>query len=129
MKKSYPATRLMVLFDRDGRILAGVPVHDRYAGPVPVADNSGGRAVRPARGRAWPARPGDRRGPAVYDDESGHPPPGPDRSGCGRGLTSLPPPVCLLALSSSGLTSLIVSLVSRRRSNFYFLTCAYAQNT
>jgi len=38
MKKSYPATHLMVLFDRrDGRILAGVPVHDRYAGPVPVA--------------------------------------------------------------------------------------------
>jgi len=38
MKKSYPATHLVVLFDRDGRILAGVPVHDRYAGPVPVAD-------------------------------------------------------------------------------------------
>jgi hypothetical protein len=37
MTKSYPATHLMVLFDRDGRILAGVPVHDRYAGPVPVA--------------------------------------------------------------------------------------------
>ena len=27
----------MVLFDRDGRILAGVPVHEGYAGPVPVA--------------------------------------------------------------------------------------------
>ena len=38
MKKSYLATHLMVLFDRDGRILAGVPVHDRYADPVPVAD-------------------------------------------------------------------------------------------
>jgi hypothetical protein len=27
----------MVLFDRDGRILAGVPVHDGYAGPFPRA--------------------------------------------------------------------------------------------
>jgi hypothetical protein len=36
MKDSYPATHLMVLFDRDGRILAGVPVHDHYAGPHPV---------------------------------------------------------------------------------------------
>jgi hypothetical protein len=37
MSKSYLATHLMALFDRDGRILAGVPVHDGYAGPVPVA--------------------------------------------------------------------------------------------
>src|SRR5947209_13567525 len=37
MKNSYIATHLMVLFDRDGRILAGVPVHEGYAGPVPVA--------------------------------------------------------------------------------------------
>jgi hypothetical protein len=37
MKKSYTATHLMVLFDHDGRILAGIPVHDGYAGPVPVA--------------------------------------------------------------------------------------------
>lgn len=37
MKNSYLATHLMVLFDRDGRILAGVPVHDGYAGPVPLA--------------------------------------------------------------------------------------------
>jgi len=37
MKTSYLATHLMVLFDRDGRILAGVPVHDGYAGPVPLA--------------------------------------------------------------------------------------------
>ncbi len=39
MKKSYLATHLMVLFDRDGRILAGVPVHEGYAGPVPLAGN------------------------------------------------------------------------------------------
>ncbi len=37
MKNSYLATHLLVLFDRDGRILAGVPVHDGYAGPVPLA--------------------------------------------------------------------------------------------
>jgi hypothetical protein len=37
MKNSYLATHLMVLFDRDGRILAGVPVYDGYAGPVPLA--------------------------------------------------------------------------------------------
>ena len=58
MKKSYLATHLMVLFDRDGRILAGVPVHDGYAGPVPLAgkgqevahfDLPEGERGRPAR--------------------------------------------------------------------------------
>lgn len=37
MKDPYLATHLMVLFDRSGRILAGVPVHEGYVGPVPVA--------------------------------------------------------------------------------------------
>lgn len=36
MTESHPATHLLVLFDRGGRILAGVPVHGTYAGPVPV---------------------------------------------------------------------------------------------
>jgi hypothetical protein len=37
MKDPHLATHLMVLFDRSGRILAGVPVHEGYVGPVPVA--------------------------------------------------------------------------------------------
>ena len=37
MKDSYLATHLLTLFDRSGRILAGVPVHEGYVGPVPIA--------------------------------------------------------------------------------------------
>ena len=58
MKNSYLATHLMVLFDRDGRILAGVPVHDGYAGPVPLA-GEGQEVARfdlPETERGRPAR-------------------------------------------------------------------------
>ena len=58
MKTSYLATHLMVLFDRDGRILAGVPVHEGYAGPVPLA-REGQEVARfdlPEAERGRPAR-------------------------------------------------------------------------
>jgi hypothetical protein len=58
MNDSQVATHLMVLFDRDGRILAGVPVHDGYAGPVPRA-GEGHEVARfelPAAERGRPAQ-------------------------------------------------------------------------
>jgi hypothetical protein len=74
MKESYLATHLMVLFDRDGRILAGVPVYDGYAGPVPLAgkDQEVARFDLPEGAR--PPRAGDRRGSAVHHVNSGHAP-------------------------------------------------------
>jgi hypothetical protein len=58
MKESYLATHLMVLFDRDGRILAGVPVYDVYAGPVPLAgkDQEVARFDLPEGARGRPAQ-------------------------------------------------------------------------
>jgi hypothetical protein len=87
MKNSYLATHLMVLFDRDGRILAGVPVHDGLCWSCSARRRRpGGRAFRFARGRARPPCTRDRRGPAVHHAESGHAPSRLDGPGFDDGL-------------------------------------------